>query len=367
MYLAAPIVFAIYQYFPPFLRQSTFLGLPVVVLAIILSSFATNVWHLILTQGVLYAIGGSLLYYPIFIFIDEWFIRRKGFAFGVMWAGSGTGGLAGPLVLNWGLSRYGPRTFLKGWAIAFVSEYQVTSHTTNTHQLILAGPMLYFVKPRLPLLRSRQTPSVRFTDGYNFLKTRTFWILQAGNIAQGLGYFIPGLYLPSYARTINLSPLESSLLVSLLNTASVPGIVLLSALSDRTNVTNVIFISALGSTLSVFCFWGLASSMPLLAIFTIFYGFFAGGFTATYAGMFMELRRAAPGSDLGSIIGLLGAGRGIGNVVCGPLSELLLRGSKQHENPKFAYNSSYGGLVVFTGVTAALTVTPFVLRRLRLM
>lgn len=368
MYLAAPIVFATYQYFPLFLRQSTFYGLPIVVLAIILSSFATKVWHLVLTQGVLYAIGGSLLYYPIFIFIDEWFIRRKGFAFGVMWAGSGTGGLAGPLILNWGLARYGSRTFLQGWAISFVSDGQMSpAEPTNSHQLVLAGPMLYFVRPRVPLVRSRQTPGARFTDGYTFLKTRTFWILQAGNIAQGLGYFIPGLYLPSYARTISLSPLEASLLVSLLNTASVPGIVLLSALSDRTNVTNVIFISALGSTLSVFCFWGLASSLPLLLVFAMFYGFFAGGFSATYAGMFMELRTTAPGSDLGSIIGLLGAGRGIGNVVCGPLSELLLQGSKPHENPKFAYDSSYGGLIVFTGITAALTLTPFLLRRLHLM
>ena len=241
------------------------------------------------------------------------------------------------------------------------------SRMLTSQQLLLAGPMLYFVRPRIPLLRSRQTPIVRFAEGFSFVKTRTFWILQAGNIVQGLGYFIPGLYIPSYARTINLSPLESSLLVSLLNTASVPGIVLLSALSDRTNVTNVIFISALGSTISIFCFWGLASSLPLLAVFTIFYGFFAGGFTSTYAGMFQELRRSAPGADLGSIIGLLSAGRGIGNVVCGPLSELLLQDTKQHNNPKFAYDSSYGSLVVFTGITAALTLTPFVLKRLHIM
>jgi hypothetical protein len=130
MYLAAPIVFAIYQQFPLFLRQSTFYGLPIVVLAIVLSSFATKVWHLILTQGVLYALGGGLLYYPIFIFIDEWFIRRKGFAFGVMWAGSGTGGLTGPLILNWGLSRYGHATFLRGWAITFVG---VMNHFHRSH------------------------------------------------------------------------------------------------------------------------------------------------------------------------------------------------------------------------------------------
>ena len=229
--------------------------------------------------------------------------------------------------------------------------------------------MLYFVRSRIPMPRARLAPVVRFAEGFSFVRTRTFWIFQAGNVAQGLGYFIPGLYLPSYARTLNLSPLESSLLVSLLNTASVPGIVLLSALSDKTNVTNIIFISAAGSTISIFCFWGLATSLPLLIVFTIFYGFFAGGFTASYAGIFQELRHSAPGADLGSIIGLLGVGRGIGNVVCGPLSELLLRnrGNQKQIRPKFAYDSSYGTLIVFTGITAALTLSPWILKRLHLM
>lgn len=93
------------------------------VAAIFLSSFATEVWHLILTQGILYGVGGNLVYYPIFIFIDEWFVRRKGFAFGVMWGGSGAGGLAGPLVLNWGLAKYGVETFLRGWAVALASAF----------------------------------------------------------------------------------------------------------------------------------------------------------------------------------------------------------------------------------------------------
>lgn len=64
-------------------------GLIVVVSALIASSFSTHLWHLILTQGVLYAIGGSLLYSPAAIYLDQWFVKRKGLAFGVMWAGVG--------------------------------------------------------------------------------------------------------------------------------------------------------------------------------------------------------------------------------------------------------------------------------------
>ena len=84
MYLAAPFLFAVFQRWPRFCRQSTFYGLSVVVIAIAISSFATSVWQLLLSQGVLYAIGGGFLYYPVYIFIDEWFVRRKGFALGLI-------------------------------------------------------------------------------------------------------------------------------------------------------------------------------------------------------------------------------------------------------------------------------------------
>lgn len=54
-------------------------------LSISLSSFATSTQGLIFSQGVGYAIGAGLAYAPTIVFMDEWFVRRKGFAYGVMW------------------------------------------------------------------------------------------------------------------------------------------------------------------------------------------------------------------------------------------------------------------------------------------
>ena len=88
MYLAAPLLFAVFQRWPRFCHQSSPFGLAIIVTAIALSSFAPSVWALVLTQGVLYAIGGGFLYYPVFIFIDEWFVKHKGFAYGIIWAGT---------------------------------------------------------------------------------------------------------------------------------------------------------------------------------------------------------------------------------------------------------------------------------------
>ena len=91
MYLGSPFSFALLQRFPHQRRFCAVAGLITMTVALVTSSFASRVWHLIITQGVLYAIGGSLLYTPTIIFLDEWFIARKGLAFGVMWAGTGNG------------------------------------------------------------------------------------------------------------------------------------------------------------------------------------------------------------------------------------------------------------------------------------
>jgi hypothetical protein len=85
MYLSSPVVFAFYQRWPNLCRVSLIIGLAIIAVALVAASFATQVSHLILTQGILYAIGGILLYSPTIKFLDEWFVRRKGFAFGIMW------------------------------------------------------------------------------------------------------------------------------------------------------------------------------------------------------------------------------------------------------------------------------------------
>lgn len=151
---------------------------------------------------------------------------------------------------------------LRAWAVVVV---------------VLTAPLLYYVRPRLPV---SATTRVRRFD-LSFVRTSSFWVLQAGNILESLGYFIPGIYLPSYARTLGLSSISGTLTVALFNTTSVFGAIILGTLIDNLHVTTVILISGLGATMSVFLLWGLAVSLPLLCIFSLIYGLFAGGFTTT--------------------------------------------------------------------------------------
>jgi MFS family permease len=246
--------------------------------------------------------------------------------------------------MNWGLNKYSFGTMLRAWAIVLV---------------LLLGPLLYFVKPRLPVSSSTHARRLNF----DFLRTTTFWVFQAGNIVQGLGFFIPNIYLPTYARSLGLSPIAGTVTVSLFNTTSVFGQVILGSLSDRVHITTVILISTVGATLSVFFLWGLSASLPLLCIFSLVYGLFAGGFTSTYTGAIREVKKVDSRAEAGLVLGLLAAGRGVGSVVSGPLSEVLLS-EKPWVGEAFAgYGSGYGGLIVFTGVSAMLSGVSWIGRR----
>jgi hypothetical protein len=88
MYMDGVILFPIYKRWPHSRTNSAYIGLPIISISLVAASFSNSVWHLTLTQGILYGIGGSLLYYPTLLFLDEWFVQRKGFAFGIMWARS---------------------------------------------------------------------------------------------------------------------------------------------------------------------------------------------------------------------------------------------------------------------------------------
>jgi len=215
---------------------------------------------------------------------------------------------------------------------------------------ILSAPLLYYVKPRIPLSLS----SRRRRFDFAFLRTSTFWILQTGNILESLGFFIPNIYLPTYARTLGLSSVAGTLTIALYNTTSVFGQVILGSLIDKLHVTTVILISTLGATASIFLFWGLAASLPLLCIFALIYGLFAGGFTSTWTGVIKEIQKQESGAEAGMVFGLLSAGRGVGSVVTGALSEGLLRDAAWVGDAKLGYGTGYGPLIVFTGISAAL-------------
>jgi len=65
-------------------RHMICIGWLICIIALLASSFATKVWHLMLTQGFLYGVGVVILYYPVLSIVNEWFVKRRGLAYGLM-------------------------------------------------------------------------------------------------------------------------------------------------------------------------------------------------------------------------------------------------------------------------------------------
>lgn len=57
--------------------------------------------------------------------------------------------------------------------------------------------------------------------------------------------------------------------------------------------------------------------------------------------------------------GHLCVGKGLGNVLSGPLSAALIRGSPWKGQVRGGYGTGYGVMILFTGVTALFGVVPF--------
>jgi MFS family permease len=353
MYLDVPLTMAFLRLYPRLGRWSPIAGLLVMCLGLAMSSFSTSVTHLIITQGVFYAVGGSIAYSPCIVYMDEWFVKKKGLAYGIMWSGTGLAGVVLPLLLQSLLGRYGFETTLRLWAVVV---------------FVLTAPLAYYIKPRLPL--SAATHSKPFD--LRFVFTRTFAVYQIANIIEAFGFFLPGIYLPSYARsTLGASGALSALTILLLNVASVFGCVAMGGLIDRFDVTTCILISTLGATVGTFLLWGLASSLPVLYVFCVVYGLFAGSFTSAWPGIMKEVAKRGDGdegnarsADPSMVFAFLAAGRGVGNVASGPLSEVMVKGLPWQGKAAAGYGSGFGTLIVFTGITALVGGGSFVWKRI---
>lgn len=274
----------------------------------------------------MYGFGFLIFYYPIISMVMEFWIARRGMACGLLCSASGVSGVAFPFGLEAMLHRYG---------------YPTTLRTVAIGLFVLTGPLIPLLKGRLP---ASEHAVVGKTD-WSFLRTPLFWTYTASNVAQGLGYFFPSLYLPSYATAIGLTPTQGALLLAIMSISQVLGQLTFGYLSDGGLPLNLLTLaSTLVSAVAVLALWGLAHTFPLLVIFALVYGFFGAGYVAMWARMGTAVTSEPTAAF--ATFGLFCFGKGVGNVLAGPISGTLITGMVQLGS----YGASrYEAVVVFTG------------------
>lgn len=352
MYLTSPFLYVIFHRHHTHRRAIGISGFVIMLASLIGASFANTFPQLLVTQGVFYALGGALLYFPVFNYIDEWFIKRRGLAYGGLIAGDGAGGVVIPFVMEWVLNHWGFRTALRVWVIVC---------------LLFVTPALVFLKD-YPINQS--TGHGPRTTNLMFLRSKAFWILLSGNMIQNLGYFMPSLYLPckrllilygksatdtsnvAFAVACGWSLFAGTTAVSLCNASIVFGAMVIGWLTDCHHVTVTLNICTIGTVITVFLLWSFSVYQPVMYIFAIMYGFFAGAFPATWAGCSQPVRQVYP-VETGMMIALFTAGKGVASLIAGPLSGSLVTSDAWKGHVGYAYGSGYGYVIVFCGATAS--------------
>lgn len=301
MYLSMPFLFA------PFARRwarrrqaAALCGALLTCISFLLSSFSTNVWHLVATQGVLAAFGCALIYSPTTLSLGEWSkSSNRAVAYGITLSCKNIVGSTCPFLFRGLLDRYGFRNTLRIWMAIAVGTSTLAVFLIPTHPSTLS----------LNTQRKRKIP-------WEFLNHKAFYYYGFAIIFQSAGYGLPQTYLSEYARDVTkLSQTTATLMLTLFN---VPGILTSSFfgwLSDNKrfplSAATVSSIPPISSALLALLLWGLTrqGGIALLILFSITFGFFSSGYSATWGGMLNELEQEAAerneAIDSGMVYGLL--------------------------------------------------------------
>lgn len=352
MYLSMPFLSALLSRssWTTWKREVAVAGTLISAAAFFISSWSTEVWHLIILQGLLAALGNAMMYVPTTLWLDEWFREgNRATAYGVQFSIKNIIGTAGPFLMQSLLHNLGFRTALRVWAglVLGVGLFGI---------LITPSPPSSSSSAAAEPRRQQLTP-------WSFLKHRTFYIYALANAAFSSGYGLPQTYLPAYAsQLLRLSASESTAMIAMFNAPGIISSTGFGLLSDKLHVsgpTNTL-ISALGSALCVFLLWALKSnSLPgLLIAFAVGYGFFASGYSSTWGGWIKDLEKEAAEHNeaisSGMIYGFMNGARGIGYVAGGLSGVELLKLGPVIGDKGWALGTEYGALILFTGISSVL-------------
>ncbi|KAJ3358516.1 hypothetical protein GGF32_000358 [Allomyces javanicus] len=313
------------------LAGSIFLGA-----GMILASFATQVWHLYLTQGVMYGLGCSLVYFPGVSVPTQWFDQRRSLAVGIAVAGSGAGGLVWSNVIIDLLPKIG-----SAWTLRITG-------LVSLAMLLLASAM---IRTRLPPSKGVRPDGTRppLLD-LSFFKDTRFLPLFFGAVLIPFGYLQPFYWLPSYVVVVAKQQASfAANLLTIINAMSIVGRVATGWIADWAGNINTYLLSVVLTAVSVMAFWLPAGdSQAMLIVFAVMFGFWAGGFIALNATVAAQLFGVA---RLPSLLGLLYAATAAGNLAGSPIAGALITAAHRTDGVYATPAKDYMTAIVFSGVT----------------
>ncbi|KAJ8657042.1 hypothetical protein O0I10_007376 [Lichtheimia ornata] len=258
--LMGPLATILLSYFGT--KVVLILGTLFIAIGLFMAGFATEIFHLYLTQGLSYGIGMCFMYITIMGVAPQYFNRKRGLALGIIASGSGIGGLIFPFVMTPINNSLGA-----GWT------YRVLGFIVLACDIIA----VILVKDRIkrPLFQKKKLSDILKFDVFKHPPYR-IWALAA--TIQLMPYFVPFYYLPSYATWLGLSDKQGSALVAVTSAMNFVGRIICGFVSDRIGPINTDILYLTLACLANFLIWTFAYSYGVLMAFAAVFGLVCGSY-----------------------------------------------------------------------------------------
>ncbi|VUC23380.1 unnamed protein product [Clonostachys rosea] len=304
-------------------------------LGIFMASLCTKYWQFLLAQGICIGLGNGLLFTPCMTIAGSYFNKQRSLAFGIISAGSVTGGLVFPSMVRQLLPKIGLPWTLR--AISFIQLSTLTlagiclkSHAQPRHS---SGPLLNlktFKKPEYTL--------------YVIGAFMAFW-----------SSFFAYQYIATFSRDILGLSYPSSLdLVLILGGAGGPGRVIPGYFGDKVGPVNLYLCCTLITGVITFC-WAAVHTVSGMYAWTVFYGITIGGVQSLFPAGLLSL--ADDPKEQGTRIGMACTVVSFATLTGAPICGAIIR----------TQGGQYIGAQVFAGLSlVAAAIFLFLARWIRL-
>ncbi|KAK0186473.1 major facilitator superfamily domain-containing protein [Armillaria mellea] len=307
-------------------RLTGFIGTCIMCIGLISASFSTHIWHLYLTQGVLFGVGSGFAFIPAVCIPSQWFTKHRGLATGIAASGYGVGGLLLSPLTQRLIDLLGFR-----WALRI----------TGLMTLVALGVADIFLRPRASAKLATKVDKTLMMD-------KVFLFLCSIGLLSGPGFYVPIFYVPGLTiLTFRHIPVSSLHLVdldyainklersaqdganaaALISAFSAAGRVLVGIVGDRLGHLPVLSLCQCMGGIAQMAIWPFAGSLPSLMAFSSIYGFFTGGYVSLYPVVAADLYGV---EGLASITGIMFSSFVPGTLLGPPISGAIL---DSHTNP----------------------------------
>lgn len=225
------------------------------------ASYATEIWHLFLSQGFCFGWAMGFLYIPATAVLPQWFSTRRSLANGIAAAGAGLGGLAYNLVAGRIVQDLGVN-----WA------YRI---------LAFCGLVVNAVCSVLLKDRNKAVQPLQTAFSYRELLHVEVVLLIAWGTFTELGYIVLLYSLPNYATSIGLSAGQGSVVGAVLNLGLGLGRPVVGYYSDAFGRINMATLMTALSGVVCLAIWVPAKTYGVLLVFALASGCFCGIFWGT--------------------------------------------------------------------------------------